>query len=271
MRFSDRYGYTNVRDTIQIDSVDDALKNTLWSILSLHIWDKVLSHYGLSGNHEVQLLCQRLWFSYYKLPLDTLGDDWWKIHTYLRKYFFECRWFEIYNFLEFVADNFPFDVEKFIAACNHALKREMSAYRFVDGKITGITAEEEIAEIENAIESGTKPVQTHLRRALELLSDRKNPDYRNSIKESISAIESLVQDVLGQRGTLGKLIKKMESEIGMHPALAKAFDNLYGYTSDEEGIRHAILESASVDFEDAKFILVACSAFANFVTAKMKR
>jgi hypothetical protein len=139
----------------------------------------------------------------------------------------------------------------------------------VDGLITKITDEQEVAEIELALEKARGPVRTHLRRALELLSDRETPDYRNSIKESISAIESLVAIALGQKGTLGQLIKKLEDEMGLHPALRAAFSNLYGYTSDESGIRHAILESTTVDFEDAKFFLVVCSAFANFVTAKI--
>jgi hypothetical protein len=110
----------------------------------------------------------------------------------------------------------------------------------------------------------------HLHRALELLSDRKNPDYRNSIKESISAIESLVENTLGQKGTLGELIKKLDSEITLHPALQKAFSSLYGYTSNEAGIRHAMMDSKEIFFEDAKFFLVICSAFANFVNAKVE-
>ena len=91
------------------------------------------------------------------------------------------------------------------------------------------------------IEGNAGPVNTHLRRSLELLSDRNSPDYRNSIKESISGVESLVAATVNKgKGTLGQLIKKLEDEIGLHPALKTAFSNLYGYTSDEGGIRHAL-------------------------------
>jgi len=45
---------------------------------------------------------------------------------------------------------------------------------------------------------------TDLSRALELLSDRKQPDYRNSIKESISAVEATCQVFASKsRATLG--------------------------------------------------------------------
>jgi len=44
---------------------------------------------------------------------------------------------------------------------------------------------------------------------------------------------------------------------------------VYGYTSDEKGIRHSLLEqSAKVHEEDARFMIVACSAFLNFLIVK---
>jgi hypothetical protein len=46
---------------------------------------------------------------------------------------------------------------------------------------------------------------------------------------------------------------------------------LYGYTSDEGGVRRAILESKTVGFTEAKFMLVTCPAFVNFVLESGKR
>jgi len=61
---------------------------------------------------------------------------------------------------------------------------------------------------------------------------------------------------------------KLEEQIGLHPALKASFSSLYGYTSDEGGIRHALMEEEKVDFNDAKFMLVVCSAFVSFVLSK---
>jgi len=282
MRFSERHGYKSVRDIVQIESIDEPLRNALWNYLKILVWDKVAmssgmySGYYLSShaNGEIKALCQRLWFNYFKKPLDQLPDDWSKVHASLRKYFFECEWYEVYDFIEFVANNYDrykFK-ESFINACNQSLEKEVSAYRFVDGLISRITEQQEIEEIDLALTEAQGPVQIHLRRALELLSNRDSPDYRNSIKESICAVESLVAVVVGaEKGTLGQLIKRLEDEIGLHPALKTAFSSLYGYTSDEGGIRHALLEAESIRFEDAKFYLVVCSAFVNFVKAKVPR
>jgi hypothetical protein len=60
------------------------------------------------------------------------------------------------------------------------------------------------------------------------------------------------------------LSKKTE----LHGALKSAFNKLYGYTSDEDGIRHAILEEKEVGFDEAKYMIVACSAFVNFLISK---
>lgn len=277
MRFSERYGYRTAREAIQIESISQELRNSLWSLLKVHAWDHVWHGSGdrsvyLSHNLEIKTLCEQLWFHHFKKPLDTLSNDWSReVHPLLREYFFSCDWHEVYDFIEFVAHNFPYPSKKdgFIQGCNFALEKEVSAYRFVNGLVTRITDEVEVAEVDLALAGPKGPVRTHLRRALELLSDRASPDYRNSIKESISAVESLVATVVGEKGTLGQLVKKLEDEIGLHPALRTAFGNLYGYTSDEDGIRHAILESKSVVFEDAKFFLVVCSAFVNFVESKV--
>ncbi|MGA2674979.1 MAG: hypothetical protein ABSE99_17325 [Terracidiphilus sp.] len=78
MLFSERYGHTPAKSIIQIDSVDDALKNSLWSILKLHIWDHVHFYQYATvfrANPEIETFCQRMWFNYYKLPLDTLARE----------------------------------------------------------------------------------------------------------------------------------------------------------------------------------------------------
>ncbi len=63
-------------------------------------------------------------------------------------------------------------------------------------------------------------------------------------------------------------MKEIETKISLHPALKDAFSSLYGYTSDAEGIRHALLDEPNLSFEDAKFMLVSCSAFINYLISK---
>ena len=102
------------------------------------------------------------------------------------------------------------------------------------------------------------------------MSDRTSPDYRNSIKESISAVEAACQIITGdQKATLGQAVKKLEgSGVELHPAFRDALSKMYGYTNDASGIRHALLDESTLDADDARFMLVTCSAFVNYLKAK---
>lgn len=276
MKFSEKYGYKKISETIQIESMDDALRNTLWSLLCIHVWDKVRrSDYGYRlnshGNDPIQTYCHRLWLNYFKKPIDTLNNNWGEVLPEIKKHFNTIEWYEVYDLIEFTANNYreyKFK-EPFIQACNNAFEREFSAYRFVDDSITKITDELEISEIEQALDTALGPIQTHLKLALHHLSNRQKPDYRNSIKESISAVEGLARKITGDdKATLGVLLNKLEKNYDLHPALAKAYSNLYGYTCDDAGIRHALSGEKEITFEDAKYFLVICSAFINYVTVK---
>ena len=107
-----------------------------------------------------------------------------------------------------------------------------------------------------------------MRRAAELYGQRPTPDYRNSIKESISAVEAAVQFLAGKKSYgVERPLKAIEEEFEIHPALRGGFEKLYAYTSDADGIRHALLEKDKLTQADARYMLVACSAFANYLVS----
>ncbi len=173
----------------------------------------------------------------------------------------------MYDFIEFIATCGVVEAGPFIADCNRALKKHVSAYRFVGRTVGSITSDEEIAAVEDAASRGGAfgPVSLHIETALKRLADRANPDYRNSIKESISAVEATCQIITNDTGiSLGKALKTLD----IHPALEKGFGAIYGYTSDAQGIRHALSQEPNVGADEAKFFLVSCSAFVNYLIAK---
>lgn len=275
-RFSQRKGLKPVKTKMQLNDMDSELRNALWNTLTVHYWHKVRDPW-IRHNPEIEVLFISLWHGYFKWPIDTL-DDYWE-HTYkkVREYFFQSQWFEVYDFVEFVASNFPDELEnrEFMKICNAVLESELSAYRFVGDKIVQMTSPDEIAEIEKALQvkGALDPVRNHLERALDLLSDRRTPDYRNSIKESISSVEAICRLITGDaNATLGQALKQLEDKhIALHGALKNAFSSLYGYTSSAQGIRHALLEETSLGFEDAKFMLISCSAFTNYLIVKSSK
>lgn len=272
--FSQRKGLKKTRTTFQVDSIDVELRNRLWNVLKVSYWDNVAGRYR-DSLRDYNILFNRMWHNFFKARLDNMPYYAADILGVLDKYFFGCEWYEVYDFLEFIVNNYPDEIvnQGFMKACNAVLEEEMAAYRFVGGQVTPITSETEISEIDEALKTPLKTVNIHLGNALGLLSDRKSPDYRNSIKESISAVEAICRLIAkDQNATLGQALKKIEDKVGLHGALKNAFSNLYGYTSSAGGIRHALLdEKPSLSFEDAKFMLVSCSAFINYLVSKAEK
>lgn len=281
MKFSQRIGKIPTEKQLQIEFLDDELKNGLWNGIKLFVLDKILTRNKHSGGTQFESFCLVLWHYYFKLPIDTIPGYYLTSEQFIRDSFFNGEWYQSYDLLEFLisveSDLFYIENDNFKDFCNGILEREFSAYRFIDYKLSPITNVIEIEEIENAInQSGhytsLRGANIHLKSALDKISDKKNPDYRNSIKESISAIESVSKVISGNvKGSLGAALDNIKTKIEIHPALEKGFKQLYGYTSDSDGIRHALMENSNCDFEDAKYMLVSSSAFANYLIVKANK
>ncbi len=272
MTFSERQGLVP-KKVLQTDSIDEGLRNRLWNIL-LSCFDCNAQYYlSHRENASFRILCERLWHDHFKLAIDTIPE--WPLQAIqqIRQRFFQCEWNKAYDFAEFVAEHSKF--VPVISKCNQVLESELSAYRFVAGKLVPISSERENQTIETAIAQTSdkyKNVSEHLRQAVILLARKPTPDYRNSIKESISAVEALCAEITGKpKATLGDALKFIENYAPLHGALRDAFNKLYGYTSDAEGIRHALMGEPHLQQEDAVFMLAACSAFISYVLAKRAR
>lgn len=278
MKFSQRIGATPSTKTIQVEDIDIELRNGLWNALKIYFIDPLEKYSQYSRDTEFDIFCKVLWLHFYKLPIDTIPDNHYRSESYIRERFFQFQWFEVYDFLEFIANLNPqtvrFDPYRLKEFCNKILERENAGYRFIDDNISPITNSTEISEIEEAINASghftaLAGANIHLKNSLDKISDKKAPDYRNSIKESISAVENVAKKISDNKNdTLGGALDKIKGKTKIHPALERGFKQIYGYTSDTDGIRHALTEEPNCDFEDAKFMLVSCSAFINYLIAK---
>ncbi|AXH99220.1 hypothetical protein DV702_05390 [Sporosarcina sp. PTS2304] len=274
--FSQRYGYKNVRDFFQIEGIDTALKTGLWNAMQKTCFQgdyNLNSSYGEKSSYKRLLdLSDTLWINFFKERINEFPSTWESFERHTERYFFEiAKWYEIYDLIEFIAKQ-KYDYNSFKEKINNELEKEMSGYRLVGYDITPIVEEIEIQSIEEAINNKKlKHVSIHIESALSLLSDRSNPSYRNSIKESISAVEGVAKLITSEskaelKNALDKLNKLLE--IPLHGALKSGFEKIYGYTSDGDGIRHSLTEDENVSSEDAKFMIVACSAFVNYLISK---
>ena len=195
-RFSERVGAVEAKSVLQLNSMSDALRNSVWNFLS-SIYNE-----GESGWWQpAEALCQ--WF--FKLPVDELPD--YNIHRrdWIKQKFYSLEWHQAYDFIEFAATYqgqrkyTQIDTATMHRVINKIFETEYAGYRFLGGELSPISSAAEVDAIDAAIsltsKSGLTGAQTHLKAALHLLGKRPTPDYRNAVKESISAVESVAKQL----------------------------------------------------------------------------
>jgi hypothetical protein len=281
MKFSDRTGITKPNEIIQFNGMSIELRNSLWNAFDLCFLEKKTPKIYLMHTLESYLsdLAYNLWAHYFKRPLDRLLLEENMFIEFLREYFFKTEWYNVYNFLEFCLDytnELEVDKNNYIRLTNNFLQTELSGYRIIGDNFVPITNKEQIKSIENSLDLTNKNklanVHTHLSASIQLLSSKDIDDsdkYRNTIKETISAVEALCNVLNNTKAKgLDGALKLLKTKIKIHSALEKGFTNLYGYTSDANGIRHTIMDEPDLNLEDAVYMLVTCSAFINYIIIK---
>jgi hypothetical protein len=274
-KFSERHGHKKVSIEVQKTSMDSDLKTAIWNAIHIYFLSE-LKDSDKYTDWNYLVLRFKLWIYYLKRKADEEPDN--KKFVLEIKWIFENKlnWYEIYDLIEFIIQyhSGPHTAKinnNFTTYLNTELELHNSAYRIIEGIVTPIDSEEEIKSLQESLDSGDKynAVKNHLKSAISLMSDKKNPDYRNSIKESISAVEALCCIIVGKKtSTLSQALKEIEKKHNIHPTLKSSFDKLYAYTNDTSGIRHKLLDEDSHTRVDAKFMLVSCSSFINYLIQK---
>jgi hypothetical protein len=192
-KFSDRMGFTEPSDMVQLDTVSDRLRNRLWNRLLWHVFPK--------DTPAVNANAKLIWDSFCGERLDELPSPWSARMDRIKYSFFNQPWYQVYNLIEFIAQSATKLYAGFEDAVNSTLAQERSGYRLVGDTLVPVSSADELDSIETSLaateESDLFGARKHLETAMKLLSQRPDSDYRNSIKESISAIESLVRQITG--------------------------------------------------------------------------
>ena len=279
MDFGQRFGFKSVKEILLIDTITEELRNRIWS----EIYSRCFQHYvnDLSEWKSNEKMLEMVRANFCKFPLDELQNRYIQSNrtrniNRVKDYIFGSpEWFKPYVFMEYILNNVihESDIVALENIFNTILKQEGSAYTLINKQLIQITSEQEIQSIEEALESTDlySGVQQHLNRALQLMSDRQNPNYSKSMHESISAVEGLAQALLNKDSiTLGDATAELHKKYGLNTILMGSLSKLYGYTSRENGVRHGSNQESNLGYIDAKFILVACTNFINYLIDKTK-
>ena len=274
--FSDRMGIKPINTEIQTTDFDNRTRVFIVNLLNTVY--KYVYEPDYDGQARTILLSDVLsnvYLQQVSYSLNTRYNEKHVFDVFINKTIYEDDYDAVLTLLEYLVQEMDEYVSKryrqidISNAFNQLFEKEYVGYRFINNMIVPITGKEEVIEINEALSVIFDNVNKHLEKALTFLSNREMPDYENSIKESISAVEAMCSNILGKQGTLGDALKKIEKErvVSIHPALKEAFLKLYGYAGDaSSGIRHAAkLGGTDSTFQEARYMLVACSAFINYL------
>ncbi len=263
--FSERYGYVIVSDALIFEKITPEIKTAIYNCYKMYIYP----HHVDGTYRTVQ---KEVCTHFLNYVLEDRSYDY--ISIFLLKGNYE--WFKYLDLLEFILavlikKNITI-ANEFAKELNKDFERLNYGYRIINYLVTPITSKEEINCIEEAIDSSKDNIKEHLNSALKHLADKEKPNFRNSIKESISAVGVLCREMTGEND-LGRALFVLEKKQGkLHPQLKATFDNLYKYVNEKQsGIRHELMDESGTyvpTYHEAKFMLVTCSAFINYLNGK---
>lgn len=268
--FSQAHGLEPVPGPLGLGELPQPARNQIWAVFHIFLKDKVRSDNILPYNFEKIFL--RLHVHYFNSPMDEFCSDYFQWHNSIKTLIFEEKYNRVFDFIhEVINDEYcPKLLTKTLAK---TFDRTQIAYRIlIDEKIIvqRISDEEEVAfdeALKNTSSDKFSGAKTHLKNAAIYLRDNRAAD---SIPESIHAVESVMKILTGDiSGDFSRALNKIAPTINLHPALKRGFDAIYGYTSNENGLRHCLLdEEANVTTDEAIFMLSSCSSIVNYLINK---
>jgi hypothetical protein len=176
--------------------------------------------------------------------LDEFNSSFGKNTAQFKQRFFARDFYPLFDFLEFSLRTplFPGDRKEMIP---NQLELCRAAWRIVDRKLVPVASEDEAAAIASGLvdveKVASEGVKSHIRKATECLSKGR---WSDSARESIRAVEAAAR-AFDDKKTLGEIVNGLKSSSKpIHPALAQSLSSLYGFASDEKGIRHSLVDKA---------------------------
>ncbi len=283
LTFSQREGYDPLPKPLQLGELPDEARTAIWNVLSEHMerssYDHAINelHWKELGLHDIN--------PYERGPLDPwnviLGDmaDKWsmsfnRVVPWMQDRLKKKPFNRVFDLIEFVMRHDHCSPE-FITDVSDVFHRFKLAYMIDSGPPAAIFPATTVEEgkgldrnLDELRKAGLNASTIHLQRASKCINDG---DSKGSIRESIHAVESVAKQIVDPHTTLGKALNLLERQgVLRHKALKEALSKLYGWTSDEDGIRHALLEEGDGLTDEAVFMLGACASFASYLWRKHK-
>lgn len=253
LTFSQAQGYEEIPGPLKLEELPKEARIQIWNVFFTFIESSLENtasrpgrqHFVVGGIWEE--IFKSIYIHIYHLPLDEWEPSFEIIKIDLRDYIETQPFNKVFDLIQFVMrrPECPFD---FIGDMKETFAISQLAHAIDIGPpptiLPAVTQEEGNALLESLQtlrEAGLSGGEEHLRKSALCINQG---DWAGSIRESIHAVESVARIIDPQASqTLGPALTSIEKQGTLHPTLKNAFNKLYGYTSNEQGIRHALLNS----------------------------
>ena len=282
LSFSERNGYVASEDIMIMGDVPKVVANAISSALFRVFQEFKSNPWVLPGEiRKEQILAQYIWTDFMNEDLAKFDFIFGKGYNEISNWITSATtpWYRILDLVEFITEKLSTLnkslSERFIEEINEQFERLKFGYRLVSGIVIDIISDDEVKSLQIAMDNSIQPVSDHLKKALILHSKRPKPDYANSIKESISAVEAYLRSATG-KNSFGEALKEWQRKYSnIHPILYTSMEKLYAYTNQPNvGARHALIDSSAENIPqsgESLYMLVTCSAFINYLRSKSAR
>lgn len=279
LTFEQAEGAEPIPTQLQVKEVSAELRAKLWQVIYESLSSSTYDQGGGFGS-DIRVVDPWLTILYDKHVLrdHKFADEFDSEARYqieqVKRIIAQGDYIQVFGFVQWVLRH-PKKPYQFERTIEWALKTSRAAYTLLEGDtIAPIGSETERATLEKAFadlrESEFNGARAHLRAAAEQLT---SGSYADSIRESIHAVESVARVLAPDARTLSPALVELEKKIKLHPALRNGFGSLYGFTNDEKGIRHPLLDEpvSPADDTDALYMLGSCAAFVSYLINKARQ
>lgn len=274
MTFAQAEGVAELPSQLQPKQISDQLRSMVWAELLKTIQTAEIDSVFNRGRRVVgkwrNILFDRHVYLNHR-PSDEFDSGWDRQKTILKSIIWNGDYVEFLDFLQYVLrhNDAPYELDEKL---DRILRVSQAAYILVDKntfvpKQTKEEAETFVAALNTAESAGLRGPRQHLLNAAGACSTGR---FADSVRDSIHAVESVAIQLVPGTKELGPALKKLDDAKAIHGAMKAGFGSLYGFASDEQGIRHSLLDkdAANVDEADAMFMLGACAAFVSYLINK---
>lgn len=278
--FSRRHGYQPLPEAMRLGHLSDEFRIQTWNLVRSALM--AIESYGAGGRFFPDSAARSLERVLGRLsarPEDEVNTDYAHTMAFVKKVILQDHFNLVLDLLEFFSNEGP-SWRPFAEEVRDLFESAAAPYRFDTSDrpfhFTPRGSKEQGEAIKQAADTLRQAkmdgASAHLRKAAAAMNGGR---YAESVGNSIHAVESVARLIDPKAAkTLGPALKSLKDRgVLNHEALKKAFSALYGYSSNEQGIRHALLDKteADVGLDEAMFMYGACASFAAYLVSKHRQ